>query len=261
MDVPHGAVYGAAVEVAVNRLVGLSYSPWTWRAAAALRVAGVPFGFDEYLPTLGEPGLRWRLGRWSGRVSVPVLFPDDGPPVEDSLAIAVWASQRTAAPLVPRGRLDEVRRWADLGDEAAGCGRGLTTRRVLEDPAALADSLPDWVRALGPVGTAIGRDAAGRILRKYGADQASPHQQRERLIGLLDQLRKGLGGRRHLLGESSWADAAASIALAFVAPHAVAPLKPAARAAWTDAELAIRYEDLLAWRDAVVADAGGWDLR
>lgn len=46
------------------------------QARFALKHHGVEYKTTPYLPVLGDLMLRWRLGQWSGRVTVPVLFLD-----------------------------------------------------------------------------------------------------------------------------------------------------------------------------------------
>ena len=58
----------------MNRLVALSYSPWSEKARWALLHHGVPFREIEYVPILGTPWLRWVARRASGRVTVPTLL-------------------------------------------------------------------------------------------------------------------------------------------------------------------------------------------
>ena len=67
----------------------------------------------------------------------------------------------------------------------------------------------------------------------------------------LDALRSALAKSSSLLGAFSYADIAMATLLQGVSPVAgeYLPLGPATRAAWTRANLAADYADLLRWRD------------
>lgn len=235
-------------------LVSIPYSPWSIRTRLALRAMAVPVSHRAYTPMVSEPRLRLALGSWTGRITLPVLLSDDGSAIMDSLEIVGWASERAAAPLIPAGSAPEVEAWNTHADAMLDTGRARTTRRVLGDPTALKESLPPPIRALGPLGLAIGRKAARDLLTKYPADPSA-----EVLTHGLDTLRQALGGgtvspSKRLLGRLTYADVTAAVGLSFVSPHAKHPLGPAARRCWTEPELAPGYGDLLEWRDSVMAE-------
>jgi len=74
-------VAGCVVRQSVHRSIG-------W----ALDRCGVPFREKAYLPRLGEPLMRLRCGRWSGRITVPILLAE-GQALGDSYDIARWAAE------------------------------------------------------------------------------------------------------------------------------------------------------------------------
>ena len=237
-------------------LVSISYSPWSIRTRLALAAMGTAVQHRDYLPGLSEPRLRAELRRWTGRVTVPVLLLDDGTVLDDSLDIVLWASGRTARPLVPADRATDVRHWNGVADRMLAVGRLRTTRRVLEAPAALQASLPRPLDSLGPLGSAVGRLAARQLLRKYAGSSDL-----EALRAGTETLRAGLthGARRsvrttdRLLGSTlTYADLTCAVGLSFVRPHPQHPLAEAARDCWTEAALLDTVGDLLAWRDAVL---------
>jgi glutathione S-transferase len=240
---------------AVPTLVHLPYSPWSARTRLALEAQGVPVTLRAYVPTLSEPGLRLALRRPFGLVSVPVLLREDGPPLTDSLDIVRWGAARSDRPLVTEPQLGDIVAWNAAADRWLEAGRARTTPRVMADPEAMRESVPPFLRALGPLGLWFGRDAAARILRKYGAARRTPEGWREVLAAGLAELRAALDGREWLLDSFSYADLTAAFGLSFVSPHPDAPLGPRSRVAWTEADLAAAYPDLLAWRDRVVAHA------
>lgn len=238
-------------------LVHIPYSPWSVRARLALGAQGVPFTARPYTPTLSEPWLRWRLRRPFGRVTVPALLPDDGPPVLDSLDIVAWGAARSDRPLVTGPEREAIRTWNAAADAMLDAGRARTALRVLDDAEALAESLPPPVRRLGPLGRAIGRDATRRLYRKYGGDARDPAAWHDVLARGLEQLAGALRGREWLLDRFTYADVTMAVGLSFVRPHADAPLGPRSRDRWSEPDLAERHGDLLAWRDRVIARARG----
>lgn len=239
----------------LSRMHALSFapfSPWSMRARFALDAQGIAYQARSYVPAVSEPGLRWRLGDWRGRITVPVLFPDDGPPVRESFDIAAWGAARSARPLITDENREGCRRVDALSNRALEAGRARTTRLVSEDPAALRESMPPAVAALGPLGQAIGRKTTRDLLRKYGAEGVGEAEAVARLRSALLELRGALAGRAWVLGSFSYADVTGAMALGFVSPHARAPLGPASRPLWTVQALATEFSDLVAWRDRVV---------
>lgn len=238
----------------IPTLISIPYSPWSRRAAVALDRMGVAYQKQLYTPVLSEPGLRLRLRRLRGRITVPVLL-WDGPPLTDSWDIVVWGSDRSDQPLAPPHHRDAVRAWHDRAERALCAGRLRTTTEVLASPGALAASLPPPMDRAGPVGRWIGRDAARRLLRKYG-DGGTPTSWHDALARYCDELAEALSGGDHLLGEPSYADIAAAVGLSFIAPGPRSRVAEAARSCWTVPELAGAHPELLAWRDRILAPAG-----
>ncbi len=239
-------------------LVCIAYSPWSIRTRFALDAMGVPYRKREFIPTLSELRLRVELRKPTGKLTVPVMLLDDGTALTDSFDIVWWDSQQSDHPLISADHLEAARHWDAVAEELLSTGRLRTTRRVLANPAALEASLPGAIRALGPLGRAIGQDAAKRLLTKYpGSDSLV------RMSAALDTLRSGLTGGEdravapedRLLGHTlTYADLTCAVGLSFVRPHAKHPLHDAARACWTEPELSDTHADLLAWRDAVTTE-------
>ncbi len=230
-------------------LVSIPFSPWSRRAKLALQRAGVAFDLRTYTPTLSEPWLRWKLGRAVGQVTVPVLFTAEGP-LTDSFDIARYAARSNPA-LLPDSQLDAVRTWNERADAALWAGRVITTRAVRADPSALQASLPPPIRALGPLGRAIGNDATRRLLAKY-PDPRDDAALTQALADYADALADALGGREHLLDGPTYADITAAFGLAFIAPDPSAKLAPEAVPCWTRPDIVRRHAALFAWRDRVL---------
>lgn len=227
-------------------LVGEAFSPWTKKARWALEQCGLAYDYQEYTPTLSEPGLRWRLRQWQGTVSVPVLFAGRQV-LRGSWEIASYANETAG-----EGRLGDFRviaPWNDLSEAALAQGRTNVVRRVLRDDLALKESLPAFVPASmrGPL-RFVARDALQRLDRKYA------HLVKEGSLRIaLVRTREGLAesGSDYLLGRFSYADIAMAVVLEVIAPIARVhpPLGPAAERCWQDSELADEFRDLLDWRD------------
>jgi len=125
------------------------------------------------------------------------------------------------------------------------------------DDAALVESLPRALRA-GPVklvGPPLARTVARYVAHKYGADPAHAEHDRRAMRAALAEVRAAVAGREHLAGDGlTYADVSVAASLQFVRPcPALARLGPATHAAWTDVAMAREHEDILAWRDRLVA--------
>jgi glutathione S-transferase len=130
---------------------------------------------------------------------------------------------------------------------------------MLEDDTALLEAAPPMLRPLGPITVMTARGGAKFLAEKYGyaLDEVAMEKARRTLEMNLDAAREALGGRETILDEGfSLADISFAVALQFVSPVAndYIALLPATRRAWTDRELASRYQDLLAWRDRLYAE-------
>ncbi|MBK7586392.1 MAG: glutathione S-transferase [Myxococcales bacterium] len=241
-------------------LIGLPYSPWSEKARFALEVRGIEYRAVSYSPLLGEPALRLKLRRFRGPVSVPVLHDGQGEHIADSAAIARWADQRGAGPrLFPAEHSSAITRFIELSERALAAGRGLSLVRMLADDEALAEMVPRPLRArLGRVGVKIAALGVERTRRKYGATRADQQAHERALTLALDELRAAVaaspasGPAKTLLDAFSFADIAASQALAFVSPPSFGlRLGRASRSSFTDPGFSERYADLVEWRDAI----------
>jgi len=210
----------------------------------------VAHGYREYIPTLSEPGLRLRLRQWSGTVSVPILLGGERI-VRGSWDIARYANERSGDARL--GDFSDALPWHELSERALEEGRSRVVRCVLENP----DALDEAVAALFPRVLArplrfVARDAAARLNRKY-AHLVQPGSLRNALLRTREQLGRGDGD--FLLGKFSFADITMAVILEMVAPIARAepPLGPATKACWSDPTLAAEFQDLLLWRERLVA--------
>ena len=223
----------------------VSYSPWSEKARWALDHHQVDYEEKNYVPLISEPAMRARLGRWTGKVSVPVYI-DGKMKLTESLAIAKHADAIGAAPsLFGSGQED---RWDARADEAMSAGRGRTARALVADPEAQREALVGLVpkRLRGPL-RGVARAAASNLLTKY------PPAPESRVREALADWRDALGGRATLGARFGFADIAMAQVLEFVAPHPRVRRGRATLRAWTDPVLAEEFSDLVAWRDALYA--------
>jgi glutathione S-transferase len=237
-------------------LLGLPYSPWSEKAYWALEARGIAYDKKLYQPLLGELGLRRKLRRWRGVVSVPVLTDDDGHVVADSTKIARWADARGAGPdLFPADCEAEIERFIALSDRGLAAGRALSLLRLLDDEAGIVEMVPRNVRWL-PGARALARLGVARTLRKYRGIR-DEDEARAALAEVLEEVRGALAKApearvKTLLGRFTFADVAVAQVLAFVAPPAFGlRLGQATRRSFCDDLLRERFADLVAWRDAL----------
>ena len=227
-------------------LVHIPYSPWSERARWALDHGRIAWTSIPYTPGVSEPVLRLKLRQVGGTISVPVLFTGDEV-LRDSFEIAKFVGRTVDGFVGPRTEAVNA-----IAERALAAGRCLAGRRVLDDPEAIAASVPTKLRMLGPVARLAAADTWRRLLRKYDPEQRPSDQHRADLVAALGEIAERLDGP--YVGRAfGYADIAAASALDFVAPWAEAPLEPAVRAAWSDRELAERFHALVLWRDTLRA--------
>jgi len=238
-------------------LIGLPYSPWSEKARWALEARGVPYNKKLYSPLIGELGLRMKLKRWRGTVSVPVFTCDDGKVLADSADIARWADGHGTGPtLFPAQHEAEIAKFIALSDRGLAAGRALSLMRLLDDPDGVAEMVPKKLRGV-PGTKRIARSGIERTLRKYRGERDRGLAQAA-LANVLELLRASLAaapassGVKTLLGTFTFADVAMTQVLAFIDPPSFGlRLGAATRKSFIDEDLRTRFADLVAWRDAI----------
>lgn len=238
-------------------LLGLPYSPWSEKARWALEARGIAYEKRMYQPLLGELGLRRKLGKWSGVVSVPVLTDDEGRVIPDSADIAKWADGRGDGPMMfPAGEEAAIERFIALSDRGMAAGRALSLLKLLDDNEGVLEMVPRKLRGV-PGTRALSRAGITRTLRKYEGLR-DRDAARAALAEVLEEVRAALAkapagsGARTLLGRFTFADVAIAQVLAFVEPPAFGlKLGNATRRSFSDDALREQFVDLVAWRDAL----------
>lgn len=232
-------------------LVGESFSPWTKKARWGLEQCQLDYEYEEYIPTLSEPGLRWRIRQWSGKVSVPVLFVGRRV-LRGSWEIVSYANEVSLR--APLGNMTIIDQWDKLSEAALAEGRTRVVRAVLNNEMALEEALPQFIpKTLRTSLRFLARDAAARLDKKY-AHLYQPGAIRKALEATRNRLSES--GNDYLLGEFSYADVTMAVVLEVIAPVARVepPLGPETERCWHDAKLAEEFDDLVQWRDRLAAD-------
>lgn len=227
-------------------LIGESFSPWTRKARWALDYCGVAYRYREYIPFLGEPALRMKLGQWRGTVSVPVLFAGAGV-VRGSFDIARHAAQAAGDDRL--GDFDRIRFWDDISETGLAAARTRVIRSIAANDAALDESLPQLPSPLRPLLRPIIRHTVKALDRKY-AHLCGAGNHRNALLALRRGLRAS--GTGFVLERFSYADISLCVLLDAVAPEpeTVFPGETH-RHCWRDVALAQEFRDLLDWRDGL----------
>lgn len=230
-------------------LVGLTYSPWTQRARWALDHHRLGYDFEPYLPVVGEPLLRLRARKLSGRVSVPVLLTPHGS-ITDSLAIARHADSVGSGERLVDGHEAAVARFVDLAEKALHAARALVLRAVDQNPLAQEESvslpLPSALKR------PVARFGTWALATKWSA-RMSEEEGESRVASVLEELRRALGGKPYLDGSFSFADMAMAGVVQSIAPvdDRFIRLAPGTRQSWSRPTLARRFSDMVEWRDAL----------
>jgi glutathione S-transferase len=241
-------------------LYGVGYSPWTERARWALDHHGIGYRYSEHIPMLGEPLLRLR-GRRAGRAKATApLLVHAGGAIGDSLEIMRYADAHGRGASLGSDTA-RAAAWAEEIEQGLAAGRARLTAAIITDPEALRESvLPVSPAPLSGLLRPVAAQAARFVAKKYGADLARTDEhiavQRRVCLALRDALR----GRAYIEGDTlGAADVLAATYLQMVEPvtHPRIVLLPALRRAWTAAPLVDEFADLLAWRDALYANARG----
>jgi glutathione S-transferase len=233
-------------------LFGLPYSPWTIKARWALDHHRVRYRWREHMPLLGEPFLRARSGRATGKVTVPLLRADEDV-LMDSFDIARWAEAHgSSASIFPSAQKDSIKEWNDRSEALLDATRALSLPKIIRSRKAQIESVPvpaPLDRLFYPVAGLATRFLAN----KYGAREDRERIYQDRIRTELGALRAALKGD-YLLGELSYADIAMAVGLSFVKPPGPkhdALAGDATRECLTVTEAATEFADLLAWRDRI----------
>ncbi|BDA49991.1 hypothetical protein COCOBI_15-1190 [Coccomyxa sp. Obi] len=237
-------------------LVGLLGSAWTLKARWALKTQEIKYDFIPYSPIFGAWWLRYRSGKWNGRLTTPILFtPNDGVLFE-SFDIAQWADDHGSVPntpsLFPADKVEDIKKWNAASDTALYFARAQVYKVLAQNRAARVSLLPPFMKALGPLADAVSSWMLQQFSSKYAdtTSIASIEKTRAVLKSLRAAIKENNG---YVLGSFTYADITMAVAVQVVAP--VGPpfskLSDDRRAALTNHELQEEFRDLLTWRDGI----------
>lgn len=240
-------------------LVYLGYSPWSAKARWALAHHEVSYRKAPYVPMIGEPALRWRMRRLTGRVTVPVWI--DGERVlTDSLEIAREAERiGRGAPLFPAGADADVAAWNDLGERLLAVGRARIVKASREHEDLRLELVPPPLRRVAPLAQGLATLGLRYFERKYGLPDARLDDEALLRDGF-DRLRAAISDRGHVLGGFTYADIAMALPVTFIVPPAPPLLRlgEASRRRMADPDLRRDYPDLVEWRDGLLRRHHPW---
>ena len=242
-------------------LIALGLSPWSEKARWALDHSGIDYRETEYTPMLGEYWLRWRLRKFSGRVSVPALIGKEIR-LTDSFEIARYADEhRTRGErLFPRDLVAQIEEWNARSERATDSTRALLIERMLVDREALSEALPPIIPAALRLSlTALAAQGSRFLRKKYGARGKSlaDHENliRTELIVLRGALAESASGGEYIYDTLTYADIAMAVVLQFLIPppEGTVVMGPATRRCARHPVLAEEFADLGRWRDQLYA--------
>jgi glutathione S-transferase len=232
----------------------LVYSPWSEKARWALDHHRIEYRSVSYTPLVDEFPLRLRMGRFSGRVSVPVLKVEGWRWLDDSWAIAQWADREgQGSILIPEDRFSEIRALNSLSEEGLDAARSIGLRRVLSSDDWLASLVPKKLRRImGPLAPIVSGLGVRRTLRKYEGGHGPKGDPEGRLRQVLRQIREALKGEhRPLLDSFTYADVAVAQIFQFVEPRNLGGFRlgRSGREGYRHPVFAEEFSDLVGWRD------------
>ena len=146
-------------------LLCLKPSPYSRRVVWSLALLGDAFHYNtEYFSSIvGEPALRWRLGRWSlwEKVTVPVAFISDSKKelvLENGIEIVEWANEHQSSSktsLMPPTQRSEIIDYCRLADDFQNFDRSMFLKALAKDAPSIlrgvvGDGPPDiMLRIIG----------------------------------------------------------------------------------------------------------------
>ena len=233
------------------QVYGIGYSPWSYKARWALAWHRIAYGYHEYLPMVGKLGMRFRLGRWSEPITVPLATLDDQV-YDNSWAIAQFADETGTGSCLGTQR-EDVAYWNGISDAILTLGRIRISLAVAEDRDAQKASLPPLLRPI-PGATALARLGAQYMLKTYPVETDHSRLSNE-MADLLGVIGDALVDRDFLLGTFSYSDMAIAASLQMVEPvrGPFIPVEDAVKIHWQNQALATAFPSLCRWRDKIFA--------
>ena len=200
------------------------------------------------------PALRAKLRDFTAKVTVPIAFTADGV-FRDSTDIARWANTVGEGSSLFDDDEEVTRSWVATAEDIASSGRVISTFEVARDPEAMRDNVPGFIpRHLRGASLPLVRLGAQYLRYKYDFDDADVADAERTMRAALERVANRLELSEHLGTLFGWSDIAVASSLQFVSPHESWVRFPrASRRCWTRHELAGDFEDVLQWRDDLLA--------
>lgn len=237
-------------------LYGIGYSPWTEKARWALDHHQIPYQYREYAPLFGAMALRFKLGIWNKKLTVPALVCKNESLI-GSFQIAQLAEQKGLQSPLIEPHLQQVKQWDQLSEKALAAGRALLTYRISKHAPAMKDYLPPWLPNMfhSTLGHGIAKFGIAFFKTKYHLWHPDPQAWLNTLDQTLAQLESRLNKQSFVLGAFSYADISMCAILQFVKPVKANTIRVSERSydCWETPVLAAKYPHLLEWRDFIYA--------
>ncbi|KAK9833286.1 hypothetical protein WJX81_003213 [Elliptochloris bilobata] len=216
------------------------------------------FEVISYSPFLGEPWLRLKLGDWRGRITIPVLLLPSGA-LRDSFDIAAWGNEHRAkdvGDLFPEPHKQAICQWNEKSEVLLGYVRISAIVSAEQNPTALKNLLPPFLRGLGPVTTYLCKYLISTVKAKY-KDMGGSREQALAVLGELSSALKAGSGQHLIGGALTYADITMAVPLKLMVP--VGPPYNSlggspVGAAFDIPGLLDGFPDLVAWRNSIYRD-------
>lgn len=216
------------------------------------------YRYREHLIIFGMPELRFRTGRWSGPLTVPVMV--QGKKVLlDSWGIARHADEAgTGAKLFTEADLARIEKYNALSEKSLDAVRILLTSRILQDPEAKREVLPSFLGGpLRPLFSWLATLGTNYVRREFGYTQEDQNRAEGNAHEIWAELARDLqasGGEYLIGGRLTYADIAMAVTLQGVEPTQAGPkLGPAYSRCWSTPSMQSEFRGLLEWRDRLYA--------
>jgi len=234
--------------MAKPRFIGITFSPWSFKARWALEWHHIDYSYQEHLLMVGQLGLRLKLRQLSP-ATVPSMI-TSSERLKDSFSIAKWAD-RTGSGTDLMTSSHEVAQWNQVSESLLQLGRIRCTFSVQNDNAALKASVPPPLDKL-PGALAVAKLGVKYILNTYPIGTQRDDLENQ-MATHLATAQDAIGQQEFLLKQPSYADMAVASALQFVSPtdNHYMPLPKTVSAHWASDSLAAKFPALLEWRDMV----------